>query len=261
MNLREHRALSNKNKKTSLLGCASWVFFYVEKLRVVFTLGFSYHREPVFLKPSFHMDILTPLHWRYATKKFDPNKKINESTFEKLLDALVLTPSSYGLQPWKFLVVTDPKIRARLRVHSWDQAQVTDSSHFVVLCRLENMTAAHVDHYVERIMDVRGVSRESLEGYKSMMMAKVSDSSATKEWMKNQVYITLGNLMTSAAALGVDACPMEGFDPAEYDRILDLPAQGLRACLACPLGYRSEDDHYAEVEKVRFPKEEVVVRA
>jgi len=198
---------------------------------------------------------------RYATKKYDPAARIPQDVWEALEQSLLLTPSSYGLQPWKFLVVTDPEVRAKLRPVSWGQSQVEEASHFVVFLGKDGHSEADVDHFVARIAEVRGETVESLAPYKSMMMSAAVTGPRggnTRDWNDRQVYIALGNFMTSAALLGVDTCPMEGLDPAAYDRILGLEGSGYHTVAACPAGYRAQDDPYAAKPKVRFPLAEVV---
>lgn len=205
--------------------------------------------------------LIETLNWRYATKQFDPSKKIPAPVWTALEDALVLTPSSYGLQPWQFFVVMDPELKAALRPHSWDQSQVTDCSHLVVFATRNDIDEAYVDKFVARMAGVRGISTESLGFYKGMMASDILNGPRSKwvgEWAARQVYIALGNFMTSAALLGVDTCPMEGMDPAKYDEILGLPEKGFHAVVACPAGYRAAEDKYASLPKVRFAKEEIV---
>jgi nitroreductase len=205
--------------------------------------------------------LLQQLTWRYATKKFDATRKIAAADWAVIEEALVLTPSSYGLQPWKFIVVTDPALKARLRPASWNQSQVEDCSHLVVLTAKEDITEADVDRFVARIAEVRGVSVESLAGYKGYMMGdlvKGPRHAVIQEWAARQTYIALGNLMTSAALLGVDACPFEGIEPAKYDEILGLKGTGYTTISACPLGYRAADDKYASAPKVRFQAKDVI---
>lgn len=206
------------------------------------------------------LDILKSLHWRYATKKFDANKKLDKATYEKLEEAMRLSASSFGLQPWKFVVVTDPEIKKQLPAHSWGQMQPQDCSHLVVICRLNELTEDYVDHYVDAIATTRGVTKESMAAYTDMMKGFLKNPADKHIWMAKQCYIALGTLLTSAAALGVDACPMEGFDAAAYDRILGLEAKGCTSVVLCPLGYRAGDDKYAEAKKVRFCADETVIR-
>jgi nitroreductase len=205
--------------------------------------------------------LLVRLKWRYATKKFDAAKKIHPSLWSALEEALVLTPSSYGLQPYRFVVIADPELRRKLRAVSWDQPQVTDASHFVVFARKLAMTDADVERFVGLIAETRGSARGSLQGYYDMMvgdLVKGPRSAWIEEWTARQTYIALGNLLTSAALLGVDACPMEGLDPAKYDEILGLTAKGYGTTNVCALGYRADDDKYAQAKKVRFPNNELI---
>lgn len=205
--------------------------------------------------------LLVRLKWRYATKKFDAAKKIHPSLWSALEEALVLSPSSYGLQPYRFVVIADPELRKKLRAVSWDQPQVTDASHFVVFARKLAMTEADVERFVGLIAETRGSARGSLQGYYDMMvgdLVKGPRSAWIEEWTARQTYIALGNLLTSAALLGVDACPMEGLDPAKYDEILGLAAKGYGTTNVCALGYRADDDKYADAKKVRFPNNELI---
>lgn len=206
--------------------------------------------------------VVPDLNWRYATKKFDPAKKISPDVWNQIEDALRLSPSSYGLQPYKFVVVTDSKVKEELVAHSWDQRQVADCSHLVVFSRLASLTAEHVHHYLKHIERDRNVTPESLKQYAGMMLGFVerTPEAQRNEWMTRQAYIALGNLMTSASALHVDNCPMEGFIAAEYDKLLGLEAKGLRSVVLCALGYRAEDDKYAKLPKVRFPADELFIR-
>lgn len=203
-------------------------------------------------------DLLEPLHWRYATKKFDPSKTISPEVWTALEDSLVLTPSSYGLQPWKALILTNLELREKLKPLSWNQPQVTDCSHYVIFVIRKNLTAEYVDQFIARTAEVRGTSVESLAGYRTMMVSDVIQgprSFNVNEWATRQAYIALGNFMTCAALLGVDTCPMEGIEPAKYDSVLGLADKGLATVVTCAAGYRAEDDKYASLAKVRFPKE------
>lgn len=207
-------------------------------------------------------ELLEALDWRYATKVFDPTRKIPADMWQALEQALVLTPTSYGLQPYQFLVINDPAKRAELLPHSWGQKQVVDASHFVVFTAKTKTTEADVDKLIRRTVEIRKLpAPEALGAYRFMMLGDVVNGPRSKiahEWATRQTYIALGNLMTCAAILGVDACPMEGFVPAEYDRILNLNGSGYAAVVACALGYRSPDDKYANLAKVRYETKEVV---
>lgn len=211
------------------------------------------------MKPVNNETITRQLNWRYATKKFDPNRKVQAPDWKTLEQALVLSPSSYGLQPWKFIVVHDPKVRAELREASWDQPQVTDASHLVVFAVKREFTAADVDRHVRRVAAVRNVPVESLEGYRQAMLGSVArPADEVRNWTQRQVYIAIGTLLTTAAMLGIDACPMEGLDSQKVDKILGLADQGYHALAFAAVGYRAEDDKYARATKVRYPAEEVV---
>ncbi len=207
--------------------------------------------------------LLDALQWRYATKRFDPARKIPAEAWRALEEALVLTPSAFGLQPWKFLVVTDPSVRARLREVSWEQAQVEECSHVVVFAARVSMEQRDIDRYIDRVAQVRGVPKDTLSGYRDMMAGSLLQGSSpdrNEQWAARQTYIALGNLLTAAAVLGIDACPMEGLDPKAYDRILGLAGSGYQTLAACPVGYRAEADDYAALPKVRFPLDDVIHR-
>jgi nitroreductase len=205
--------------------------------------------------------LLEQLRWRYAVKGFDPARKIPADTWKSMEEALVLSPSSYGLQPWRFLVVDDAAVRAKLRLVSWNQAQVTDASHYVVFAAKDHVAETDVDRFVARTAEVRGVPAEALAPLRKMMIGDLVQGPRSKviaEWAARQTYIALGNFMTSAAALGIDTCPMEGLDPQKYDEILSLGGSGFHTVVACAAGYRSEADKYARALKVRYPLEDVV---
>ena len=203
--------------------------------------------------------VVEQLRWRYATKKFDPARTIPPATWAALEQALVLTPSSYGLQPWKFFVVTDPAVKAQLPAHSWGQRQPQDCSHMVVLAIRANVGEADIDRYVARVSEVRGQPVEALARFKQTMVGSLTNPPFDiNDWAARQVYIALGQFMACAAVLGVDTCPMEGIDPAKYDEVLGIAAQGYQTVVACPAGYRAADDKYAQAPKVRFKTEDVI---
>lgn len=213
------------------------------------------------MTPISDSQLLVALNWRYAVKAFDPSKKIPAATWAVLEDAMVLSPSSYGLQPYRFVVVQDPAVRAKLMPYAHGQSKIVDASHLVVFTARTSIEAADIDAYVERIAEVRGVTVESLAGYREMMAGPLlyeAFKPIAPHWAARQAYIALGNLLTSAALLGVDAGPMEGFVPAEFDAILGLPAQGFSAVVLCALGYRAAGDKYASLKKVRSPKSTLI---
>jgi nitroreductase len=213
---------------------------------------------------SIHSNqLLEQLNWRYATKQFDQNRKISAQDWATIEEALLLTPSSGGLQPWKFLVVTAPDMRARLKPASYGQAQISDASHLVVFAAKSDLGEADVDAHVKHVAEVRGTPVEALTQLRNMLVGgivKSQDSAARAAWARNQAYIALGNLLTSAALLGIDACPMEGFDRAQYDEILGLKAQGFSTAVIATLGYRSVADKYAHAPKVRFSKQQIFAK-
>ena len=205
--------------------------------------------------------LLSALNWRYATKMFDATRKIPAAVWQTLEQSLVLTPSSYGLQPYQFLIVQDAVKRAELLPHSWGQKQVVDCSHFVVFTAKIEMTEADVDKLIKLTTELRKLPPGALNAYRGMMLGDVVNGPRGKqahEWATRQVYIALGNLMTCAAVLGVDACPMEGLVPAEYDRVLNLNGSGYATVVACALGYRAAADKYAGLAKVRYSTTELV---
>lgn len=206
------------------------------------------------------MSYIEQLNWRYATKQFNSDKSIPEDTWESIEQSLVLTPSSFGLQPWKFVVVTDPILKEKLQAQSWGQAQVSDCSHLVVLCAQKNLTKTHIEQFIARTVELRGGKVEDLAGYQELMEGFISRMSEAERfsWAKNQVYIALGQLMATAAALEVDACPLEGIIPAEYDKLIDL--EGFKTVVVCALGYRSADDKHASLAKVRYTANELIER-
>ena len=206
--------------------------------------------------------VLGQLNWRYAVKKFDPAKKIAPELWAKLEQAAVLAPSSYGLQPWKFVVVTDPEMRKRLHAASYSQPQVLDASHLVVFAAKNPPTPADVEAHVRRTAEVRGVPPEKLDGFKQMMLGSLSrmDTAQAHRWAAKQTYIALGVFLASAALVGVDACPMEGFAGDQYDEILGLKARGLASIVIATAGYRAADDANANLPKSRFPVDAVVER-
>jgi nitroreductase len=205
--------------------------------------------------------LIEQLQWRYAVKKFDNQKKVSAKDWKTLEESLVLTPSSYGLQPWKFLVIQDAKIRKLLTPHSWNQTQVEDCSHFVVFAAKTSVDDAYLDFYFDEISRIRGVAKETTAGYRKMIASDLQQGPRSKmipEWAIRQTYIALGNLMTCAAVLKIDTCPMEGISPPHYDEILGLKNTGYQTAVACAVGYRSAEDKYALAKKVRFDRDKLV---
>jgi nitroreductase len=212
------------------------------------------------MSPQSPDQILAALRWRYATKVFDPEKKISQEDWTALEESLVLTPSSFGLQPWEFVVVEDPEIREQLVAHSWNQRQVADASHLLVIALRTDVDESYVDRFVSRVEEVRG--EPGFSGYRDMMVGFIQnlDEEGVKQWGKLQTYIALGQFMSVAAMMGIDTCPMEGFVASKYDEILGFGDRQLTTAVLCPAGYRSEEDKYATLPKVRFEAEKVITR-
>ncbi len=205
--------------------------------------------------------ILAALHWRYATKKFDASRRLSAEEWDKLEQALVLAPSSWGLQPYKFIVVTDPGLKARLLPAAYGQTQLTECSHLVVFAARTTVTDQDVEHYMARITEVRGVDRAHLDSFADQIKGHIvtgPQHARALEWTTRQAYIALGQLMTVAALASIDVCPMEGFSPEKFDEILGLTAQGFTSVVIAPVGHRATDDGAASLPKVRFPVGELI---
>jgi nitroreductase len=205
--------------------------------------------------------ITQQLAWRYATKKFDPKRTISPQDWKVLEGSLVTAPSSFGLQPWKFFVVTKPETRVELQKSAWGQSQIVDASHLVVLAMKKNVGRGDVERHIEQIAAVRKAPVASLEAYKNMMRGFITTPPTgfdVNDWAARQVYLALGMLLSTAAMMGIDACPMEGFDAAVFDRTLGIEAQGYGSVVLCTLGYRAADDGYAAAPKVRYETRDIV---
>jgi len=206
--------------------------------------------------------ILEQLNWRYAVKKFDSSKRLSDEDWKLLEESLILAPSSYGLQPYKFIVVTDENLKRELTPAAYGQTQIADCSHLVVIAYKKVLTDADVEHFVDRIVEVRHAPRDSFDAYESTMKAtahKAIDEGTIEAWNSRQSYIALGFLLETAALLGIDACPMEGFSREEFDRILGL--EDYSAIALCAVGYRDTDnDWLANMPKVRFENRELIER-
>ena len=199
------------------------------------------------------------LNWRYATKKFDTGKKISDEDLETLLEATMLSPSSYGLQPYHIFVISDPELRNQLKPASWNQAQITEASHLIVFANKINYGEDLVDAHLENISDIRDIPLDNLKGMGDFMKSKLMDmpQEVKATWTAKQSYLSLGNFLAAAANLHIDACPMEGFDASEYNRILGLTEKGLNAAVIVTIGYRSDDDLTQYNKKVRQSKEKL----
>lgn len=198
-------------------------------------------------------NIIENLSWRYATKLFDPTKKVSEKDLETLKEVLRLSPSSYGLQPIKVLIIENKEIREKLRLKSANQTQITDASHLIVICSFIDIHDLHVDQHILNISKTRELEINQVSGFGDFMKGsfKLLDARKKKEWNARQAYIALGLLLHACAELRIDSTPMEGFDAEGYDEILGLKKQNLHATVICPIGYRSSKDETQYLKKVR----------
>lgn len=209
---------------------------------------------------SIKKSIASAIHWRYATKVFDTAKKISADDWQALKDSLRFAPSSYGLQPWKFILVENPQIRKELRAVSWNQSQVEDCSHYLVFTTLEKVSEDYIQKYLKRNSEVTGTPLEKLKAYGDLMtdnLVKGPRSETIKWWAQRQSYIAMGHLTLAAALLKIDTCCIEGLDPAAYDKILKLEGTGYKTVAAVACGYRSEADKYQANKKFRFEELDV----
>jgi nitroreductase len=203
------------------------------------------------------MNIIENLNWRYATKKFDANHQLSNEQLDTVKEIIQLSPASFGLQPYKVLIVTDTEKRKALKEVSWGQTQVTDASTLLVFVRNKNVNEGDVDAFVQNIVDTRGVPKEMLTEYENMMKYAVNsmDEATKGTWVEKQIYLALGNLLTSLSVVGIDSCPMEGFDKAKYNEILGLT--DTESVIVCPIGKRDETDDYQHYKKVRKSQTEL----
>lgn len=207
------------------------------------------------------MDIIKALEWRYAVKKFDADKKLSQEQVQRIVKGLQLTPTSMGLQLMKFLVITDPELKKQITPIAFNQKQVEDCSHLIVLCRKETVVQRDIDSFIEETAATRALEEksENMLNFRKMLEGSLNIPPAQQHvWMENQVYLALGNLLTLCASENVDSCPMEGFDRKRLDELLGLESEGLNSVVLCPIGYRSEQDKYSNVKKVRRPLHSLV---
>ena len=207
------------------------------------------------------MNSIESLQWRYAVKKFDENKSLSETQINTLKEAFNLTATSYGLQPIKMVVIKNKEIQQQLVEHSWNQQQVVQASHLLVICTPKNYTKKEVENYFDLVKEIRNTPDEILNPFKQMLTGTIASKTQEElsNWTKNQAYIALGNLMTVAANEKIDSCPMEGFIPEKYDEILELDKHNLTSVLVLPVGFRAEDDYMKDLKKVRRKTEEVII--
>ncbi|MBW2960890.1 NAD(P)H-dependent oxidoreductase [Mesonia aestuariivivens] len=205
--------------------------------------------------------LLENLNWRYATKRFDENKKINKKDLSDLKEAIRLSASSYGLQPYKFIVVEDQTVKEKLRAAAYNQPQLTEASQVIILASYTEVKEEYIQNFMKDVAETRGLKVSDLEGYANMIkgasMTLPKDQQAV--WTAKQAYIALGFLLTAAATLKIDSCPMEGFNAEEFDEILGLKEKGLTTAVIAPVGYRSEEDATQNQKKVRKSNEDLFI--
>lgn len=206
------------------------------------------------------MKLLDALHWRYATKKMN-GQKVEESVVNEIIEAIRLTPSSFGLQPYSLFVITDPELKKQLLAASWNQSQIVDCSHLLVFANWTTVTTEQIEGFIADVAEQRNIPIESLNDYKKMVVNTVSSKSKEElsVWTSKQTYIALGFGLIAAAIAGIDSTPMEGFMPSKYNEILQLTDKGLNASVILPIGFRDENDKYALVQKVRRPSKHFIV--
>lgn len=206
-------------------------------------------------------DIIDRLKWRYATKKFDSEKILPKKTVEQLKEAFNLTATSYGLQPVTLVIVKDKKLREQLLPPSWNQSQVVDASHLLIFCVEEKLSPEYIQKYFKRVKTIRNTPDKILKPFEEFLLESFEEQSSDeiRIWATNQAYLALGNLLTVCVAANIDACPMEGFNPTEFDRILGLKEKGLTSVLLLPVGYRDETDFMAKEKKVRKDMDDVII--
>ncbi|KIA85669.1 NAD(P)H-dependent oxidoreductase [Flavobacterium sp. AED] len=199
--------------------------------------------------------------WRYATKKFDASKKITTEDLNTLKEAIRLSSSSYGLQPYKVIIVENPELRAKIQPAAWGQSQIVEASHLIIFANDTNVDDTTIDSYLKNISETRSTPIEALSGYGDFMKSKIStlETELKNIWTAKQTYLALGNLLNAAAELKIDATPMEGFVPAQVNEILGLDKLGLNATLIATLGYRHEEDATQHYKKVRKSQEDLFI--
>lgn len=203
--------------------------------------------------------IIHNLNWRYATKQYSAEKKIPQETMQILKDVLRLSPTSYGLQPLKFLFIENPTVRQELFRFSYNQKSITEASHLIVIASFTDVKTQEIDKYIENTAVTRDLSIEELSGYADFLK-RIMNAQTTEQktiWAQKQAYITLGVLVDACAQLKIDATPIEGFDGNGYDEVLNLKEKGLTSVLAVPLGYRHPEDVTQHWKKVRKSAEEL----
>ncbi len=207
------------------------------------------------------MGNIEALQWRYATKKFDAEKIVSAEKIDILKKAFNLTATSYGLQPLKLVIIHNKKLQEKLKAYSWNQQQLSTASHVLVLCIEKEVGPEFIDQYFQRVKHIRETPEEIIKPFRNFLMDdfKAKPQEEIRNWSVNQAYLCLGTLMTVCATEGIDACPMEGFEPEKYDSLLNLEQENLQSVLVLPVGYRAHDDMFSSFKKVRRPLDEIII--
>jgi len=207
------------------------------------------------------MNIINSLEWRYATKKFNPSKKLSNQQINTLKTAFNLTPTSFGLQPVKMIIICDKELQEKFVEHSYYQRQVADASHLLVLCIEDDTTSEDINTYFDLEKKVRNIDETVIADFRKQLIGMYENKSIEEKQLSAiyQTYIILGNLMTVCALEKIDACPLEGFIPEKIDALLNLKEQNLKSVLLLPVGFRADDDIMSEMKKVRKPLNETII--
>jgi len=204
--------------------------------------------------------IIDSLNWRYATKSFDTTKKVSDADLEDIIETFRLTPSSYGLEPWKLIIIENEELKNELVNHSFGQKQVWEASHLLVFTSVKELNDSYIDKHMDLHVKITWATREQLKWYEDVMKSFFSwmDENGKDKWARDQVFIALWSVMNTLAQKSIDSCAIWGFNPKEYDEVLGLAEKGLKSVVVLPIGYRSNDDKYANAPKVRFDRDSIV---
>ena len=207
------------------------------------------------------MNIIDTLNWRYATKRYDPTRKISDDDIETLKEAVKLSVSSMGLQPYRIIIVENPELREQLKAVAFNQSAITEASHLFIFANETNISQTQIDAYLKNIAETRGITLESLSGFGKSMNGFVSGMSDedNENWTRHQAYIAMSSLINAAAFLKIDATPMEGFDRKKFNEILKLDEMGLNTAVIATIGYRHKEDAAQHLKKVRKSNAELFI--
>lgn len=211
------------------------------------------------LQDKINMQLIENLKWRYATKKMDASKKVSEQNIDCIKEAVQLSASSYGLQPYKVLEIKDSKLREELKPLSWNQSQITDASHLFVFCNFLQVEEKDVNNLIQLKSETNEVPIDKISGYGDFVKGKLKEKSRSEmfHWTAKQAYIALSNALAACAELNIDSTPMEGFESEEVNKLLGLNEKGLNACVMLAIGHRSKDDITQHSKKVRKPMDKI----